>query len=252
MEFLTTPLYKFYNSRADHFEEAMNYLADGKIWFSGIKYLNDPWEGVAPLEERIPRLLELAVENTRYTGEQAINIIEAPQKALEWIRRKGIFCCSSMVAGNDPRHNKLLWSHYGNGGRGICVEFRPLSISSSTDSPNKIIHGDKIQYQQDIKPIGDATLNFLFPNGDGLNETKEIFDLALFQKPECWIYEDEYRYISDAVGYVSLTSCPVSAIYFGPRVDDGVVLIVRNVFANYVDVKFFNTSLDGYELKITD
>lgn len=243
-------MYKFFSEKSDYFEDAMRNLADGKIWFSGIDSLNDPWEGMAPLEDHIPHLLEILAKNAGYSVLGISNIKQAPEKTLQIIRNKGIYCVSSILEGRDPRQNKLLWSHYANGGKGVCVEFRPCSIRTLSSSKIGIFHAGHIQYTEEIKSIGHAAIDYLFPSRDDIDKERKLLDLALLQKPKCWDYEDEYRFIADAVGYVPLENCPVSAIYFGPRTGRMVKCLLNDIFSTIDGC--FDTLIDGNELKIID
>lgn len=247
-----THLYKFFSEKSDYFEDAIKNLAEGNVWFSGIEHLNDPWEGVAPLESYIPYLMELSAKSAGYSDAGVGNLQQAPENILKLIRQKGIYCCSSKIEGRDPRRNKLLWSHYGNGGRGVCIEFRPLSIRSLPSGKVGIFHGGNVLYRKEAEPIGNAVIDFFLPNEGGVDKDRDLFDLALLQKPWCWNYEDEYRFISDTVGYVPLEKCPVSAIYFGPRAGEIVKCLLARIFSGIDGVRYFDTKIDGYELKIIE
>ncbi len=68
-------------------------------------------------------------------------------------------------------YDKLMWSHYSNGSRGIVIG---VSMSQNSYRPRKLIY--------------DGKNNFTLTD-DVENQTKEI----LLHKNDVWNYEDEYR-----------------------------------------------------------
>ncbi len=108
----------------------------------------------------------------------------------------GITCFSN----ESNSKNHLMWAHYADDHKGICIKFHPLKIF-----PNRIIL--PVVYTKQKPKIS-------------LNEIIHFLPLI---KSECWGYENEFRLISFNIQNgnrkISYNPSQVSDIYFGSRFD---------------------------------
>lgn len=246
------PLYKFFSNDSKYFKCAISKLSDGELYFSTISQLNDPWEAIAPIEDDVSSVMGNLAELNGYTGEQIVNFQKAPESVLSMTRNKtGIFCCSVKKQNSDPIRNFLLWSHYANGGKGICVEIDPLAMGSPPDSKIGVFYEEEIAYQDALSRIGFRPIyDFLLPGQGAIDPA--FLNLSLYQKHECWSYESEYRYLSSTPGYVRMRKNPAKAIYFGPRVTEDTVSDVRNWLKGALGIKFYRSSIKEYGLVFSE
>jgi hypothetical protein len=117
----------------------------------------------------------------------------------------GLYCLSEI------RDDILMWSHYANGHRGLCLEFDTsikLKDIYSTGQAKNVIFGQaqKVNY------------SFEYPSVNIMNFGSEEYSKALLTKSNHWEYEKEWRIISpkDKGG--------PGLYYFQPELLTGVIL----------------------------
>ncbi|WP_417549099.1 DUF2971 domain-containing protein [Methylophaga sp.] len=133
-------------------------------------------------------------------GQESMNLI-----AEKNIRTRGVTCFSEL---NDEL---LMWSHYADKYKGICLEFdtqyEPFSKAR------------KVRYCQTMPSLSitDALLN---------NNYEQILDLYC-TKSSSWGYEKEWRCIHKEAGTKWVyESQALTGVYFGPAVDLDALEIV--------------------------
>lgn len=139
------------------------------------------------------------------------------------VSKVGILSLSSK---ND---NILMWSHYSNDHKGICLEFDLLK-GKEAFRPIK-----KMKYKDEY-----GVLRYLD------NPNRVIEEIFLSKSIE-WKYEDELRVISNKVGLKSYNKDALSAIYFGCKTEekdiDKIIKIVNDNFPED-QVQFYRMILD--------
>lgn len=108
---------------------------------------------------------------------------------------RGITCFS------EAPDNTLLWSHYGDGHRGICLEF-------DTASP-WLAKLHKVVYTDDIPQVNIVDLL--------LGDESQVL-VGLLTKASCWSYEREWRAIHRDAGMLYCYSFEaLTAVYLGAK-----------------------------------
>lgn len=123
----------------------------------------------------------------------------------------------------------LMWSHYADEHRGICIEYDLSDTEFSNlravsyNSPRAIKVSDLVAWKVNKN-----------------SEAKEkILRTFFFAKAPQWRYEHEWRDLSTSTG-PSSAPAQISAVYFGLRCDYTVITTVVRLFANSTSkVKFF-------------
>lgn len=167
-------LFKYYSLN----KYTLDSLQKNSLYFNLKSNFNDPFDlkldfkmDKDDLKRKMPELSEL------------INLMDDNEyeKICYWNERFsfeniGIFCCTKTP------NNILMWSHYADNHKGICVEFVDNFIDILKDSC-KNEYADI--YNRDIQ-YDDKRKNF--------NEMIQEKDSnPLYQKAECWKYEQEHR-----------------------------------------------------------
>jgi hypothetical protein len=175
--------------------------------------LNDPNEGVAVID----------IKN-QYRG--WANQLE------ERNRRQKIRIC----AFTETHKNSVVWSHYADEHRGICIEFD----SDKVDTKNGLLR--QVNYSNTVPTLehnseSDERTAFL-------NKTKE------------WAYEKEWRFIAkDALAYLQFSDTAITRVLLGARFSDSDLAWVKFWLYNYsksrsisiVKMKFASTDYYLYE-----
>ena len=134
----------------------------------------------------------------------------------------------------------LMWSHYADQHRGICIEYDLTDHYFERLRP--------ITYGADRALPTSTLLSWLRENSaEGEERVRETY---FYAKAGQWRYEKEWRDISDRPG-VHQTPAKVGAVYFGLRCDDSILRIIANVLHKEPTVKLYQIySADrGFGLK---
>ena len=145
----------------------------------------------------------------------------------ETLNRRGCTCFSEI---ND---NILLWSHYADGHKGICLEF-------DTSSP-LFSKARKVDYSSEFLKIDPV--KFLCGSDE---ETVEEGLKPLFTKYEYWCYEKEWRLFhkepNKCYGYSVKT---LNSIYFGLATDPADIEVVCLILQGQSQgIKFYKAHKD--------
>lgn len=155
MEYVMLPkkLYKYRSLSGDCFKFTQSIFLRSEIYFPSRKELNDPFEGLFKIE--IPGLPETIIP------------IE-----------------TSILSLSSNRDNALMWSHYADSHKGICLEFDtriPNSPFAMSQPVNYKIKFDDYCF--------DANFN-----------AAQVYESVSLTKSKHWKYEKEWRVIGNASG----------------------------------------------------
>lgn len=141
--------------------------------------------------------------------------------------------------------NTLMWAHYANCHKGICVQYELGEKDFSTNSTSyaTLMRLMRINY---IDPNLDSdVLDFTNP------ETKLNMRTALATKSIDWAYENEVRMIAytptEDCKYVQCdldTPNPIKAIYFGVKCPIQRRNAIRKIFEERPEVSFFQMKIN--------
>lgn len=176
-------LYKYRNIDIN----TLNLLTEEKVKISNFNYFNDPADPIIKLQiKELPEIKDM------------INKIKICSLSSEY-------------------DNFLMWSHYANEHKGICIAYDISKIKEYNKTIlKKVIYTKKIQIH---KPY-----NHIFENPI-LNEEKNFISL-FYLKHKNWKYEKEYRIITyEDYDFINL---PIKAIYFGMNADINHINLVKN------------------------
>jgi len=132
----------------------------------------------------------------------------------------------------------LMWSHYGDEHKGICIEY-DVSKCKSFAPPKKV------DYTGSRCVKASTLLEWL----NGSDSAYSVIEhTSYFTKAQGWHYEQEWRLLSDKKGEKSIPF-PISAIYFGMNCDYAIINAVVNLMKS-LPLQFFKVSPieDTFEL----
>lgn len=130
-----------------------------------------------------------------------------------------------------PYIDILMWSHYADSHKGICVLYNfKFGVSQSRRDVSSNFFKEEYFKEDEIVDIG--------------NDTKIGLEVGFLKKSKCWEYEDEVRLLyfdpkcnADFI-HVPLDGAKVSAIYFGLYCSSKHVDMVKKIFEN-TGVRFY-------------
>jgi hypothetical protein len=188
-------------------EYTLDIFNSGTFWFSSPIGFNDPFDcKVYPSKESARRRTkdQLEKKGILLTDEEAKEIVtdEAVKKAVDKVMNgKGILCLTPHP------DNILMWSHYADNHKGICLE---LDVRAC---PEFFVYPVKVAYETE------------YPTFNLGEETDKIYAT----KYEKWAYEDEIRIMKDCVGKHEFASRCLRSVIFGCSADKRTKQVVRMV-----------------------
>lgn len=240
---------KYFNDKRDEgvtaykFRDCSPYLfadlTNNEITLSRPQCMNDPFDSLYSIwseEDNLESVLKDKIHIPMF------------KKSFDYYR----FCsfCIDNDAENTILKNILMWSHYANEHKGICIKYKLQGNCINTDCsddvhPQALLH--RIDYQNK-KPISVK------------NESIKI-GLAFAHKDSCWEYEKEARLIhydttkeDDHITIPYDKDISIEAVYFGIRCSDNNKAIIKNLLDNkdviYYDMKYNYENV--YRMKIDD
>ncbi len=226
-----------------------NSLENTYLWFSSAKDMNDPFEAIIPYDFNKMEASTICRYFRKLIKSHSKQDIAIPNEDLlekdDQLKQRCIHTIKQGVekAINKPKilclsanhKNILMWSHYADGHKGLCIEFDlqkdPLLFSS--------VH--KVQYRS------------AFPTGNNILDNTEAGILkcgtdALLTKALGWVYEEEFRVIKKITPSETPNKQPINnksiikSIYFGLRTPEKDVKAIKSLLKNaaYPDtIKYF-------------
>lgn len=245
-------LYRFVGipSKGEGREAIMTDISSNRITLGNPGKFNDPmdpilheWlklqisEAETKLERKLFQMLRNVLKRLRICS------LSGCQKS------NGLLSFCSHRSPQEPYLNPLMWPHYANSHRGICIEYEITQQNlDKYNSSNELLRLLPVSYRQQ-KPMTDYI----------------TLDNAISAKASCWEYEEEARliYFSKDMSkwikpdwrnetqqdgenpqkyrdYISLGGFNVKSIYFGSKISDkDKSEVVHKLHNNRGNVKLF-------------
>lgn len=153
------------------------------------------------------------------------------------------FCTDSLDG--KAVENTLMWAHYANSHKGICVQYE---LNEKDFSSNRTSIGFLTRLMR-IKYINPCDKNEIIDFTD--TETKLSLRNGLATKSADWAYENEVRMIaytpSESTRFVQCTletPHPIKAIYFGVKCPTQRKNAVRAIFKDRPEVVFYQMKIN--------
>ena len=140
----------------------------------------------------------------------------------ELFRETGVFCFSTSAKTGAGMHsgrqsgprNNLMWSHYGDNHKGICLQFK---VSKDLGILKHLV---QVSYSDNY-----PTINWLSPSFD------QQCLYAATNKQSCWSYENEWRYVQLNSARTSVPFAPslLAGIILGAKASETALSEVRRI-----------------------
>src|SRR5258707_13661808 len=132
-------LYKYRSlSSIEHLQRSKNILVNNRIYFAPASSFNDPFEGQVPISfngsatKKLNKLRSIAikrgpngVDGNRWAIRALESDIATPEAHIHEDLRKVFREEASFCTLSEKHDDKLMWAHYADGHKGICIEFKP-------------------------------------------------------------------------------------------------------------------------------
>lgn len=179
------------------------------------------------VEEIISRNLHRSPEWQKKFRDHAKKILQPD------IDKAGLLCLT------EESEDILMWSHYGDGHKGLCLEFDNQLLDSCFIC-RKVSYDKDNRYHSVIefyKKVGAAMGN---ANNNTHNAHEEIAALIFFRKAKHWDYEREWRILipwqdvekHNGGRYFSYPERMLTGIILGCNIDDAQQSIIEMMISN--------------------
>ncbi|MDR3693055.1 DUF2971 domain-containing protein [Mucilaginibacter sp.] len=242
MEVNTLPekIYKY--TKVD--QNFYDLLINAKLWFSSPEDFNDPFDNNISFrqdlnESELRSLMQSEdfIKKSKFDAETIVTYFKKNPKELnnvyeplkQLISNVGI-CCFS-----ENYNNLLLWAHYSNCHRGVCLEF------------------DLNTMKEWYKEIRRVNYQDVMPNINILEVHKEdILSSLPFYKSSHWSYEQEIRIWIKNFGLAPFPMEAITGIVFGLKMtEDQITAICRlMVRLGYRNLRYSQAELHSTEYKL--
>lgn len=179
-------------------EHTLDIFESGTFWFSSPVNFNDPFDcKVYPsTESAVKRAKEQLERNGGQLTENLVRTLVTDETVIKAVDRvmnsKGVLCLTPHP------DNILMWSHYADKHKGVCLE---LDVRAC---PEFFVYPVKVTYETE------------YPTFNLGEETHSIFAT----KYKDWAYEDEIRVLKDKVGQHKFAPLCLKSVIFGCRADE--------------------------------
>lgn len=226
-------------------------ILDSQLWLASPAKFNDPFEMAVritfegrPLEKvevlrSMSKVVDASWKQRRLMAQKAFS--SDPTAAMNQSHRNQVelFGVACLTAAG-PR-NTLMWSHYADSHKGVCVSFHLPS------SPAELVHAFPVDYSDE------------YPVINWVKRDKVEFGLGrvLWRKSSVWSYEQEHRVVERlrANTLYQLRPQGVSSVVLGARasseLEDQVADLVRQrETLGKPRIKVFRAKLSETEYKV--
>lgn len=223
--------FRYFKYRAIN-KHLIESLVSSRLYFPTRDKLNDPLDCRLDLRESIARAAKSATGKRRIWLQSALDhgreFIENWEKSFE---NFGI--CSFSLDLDTPPSASVLWSHYADEHRGVCLLYRfPESFLNDKRNTFGV---DKVRYDD------DALTDWL--RHEAPMELKQfVIELAkiyLTAKSPAWKYENEARIIRQEHGFLDIPVGFLAQVCFGLRTPPADIALVQELARDHSGCEMF-------------
>jgi hypothetical protein len=219
----TNHIFKFYKINKHLIES----LVHSQIYFARPETLNDPFD----CQVDVHKAHENAVKQLSGLNKKILESLfdtdfqRFLNKRLHELNNFGIFSASHKASLTNP----LLWSHYANEHKGICLGYSiPINLCSPVSGVIGIVN---VKY-------GENTLTEWFldlPLNTKIHAIafEEMMKMILTIKSSCWQYEDEVRVIRSRAGNLLIDQSYLHHICFGLNTSEEDKTLIREIVTKF-------------------
>lgn len=201
-------------------------LMEGTLYFASPEKLNDPFDCNLDVKKAIINASSFL--DGKY-AEHCYKLIEFEStynKLKKEVSALGI-CSFSLEL-----ENTLLWSHYANDHKGVCILYE-FSASFFDDGKNNILGTSKVTYKENSLTNWFMSLSKEQPKRKFKDFVLELAQTLVTLKSPAWKYENEARIIRMEQGLLEIPVTYIKQICFGLNVSDEDIEVITKITSNY-------------------
>jgi len=201
-------------------------LVNGTIYCARPIRLNDPFDCQVDIKKAVKNAVSLL------SGKKKQNLVKLlkPKGLFDRIQKsiETVGVCSFSMALEEP----LLWSHYANGHKGLCLGYE-IPFQSFFE-PSKTIEGAIIPIDYGENPLTEWLIeNAPAKDRIDINEfSNNLVKKVLSVKGKGWRYEKEARIICNREGVYPIPKDYLKRVCFGMNVNNSGISLVKQIIDN--------------------
>lgn len=241
-------IYKFF--KYNNF--LLESLIKRQLYFAKVEAFNDPFEGFFRLSitEDIKEQKEVAASYVSPNKEYIEKYLDKKDE-LEYrinkpyefqYKNNGICCFTNEV----NRFNVLMWAHYTNSGKGVCIGFdEDIQFTHINDGIESFIPKARRVEVTYIPEDSPPSCHPLDPNRLKPAKLLEI-------KSGAWNYEKEIRFICNQHGLCTFEANKLKVIYLGYNLDENQKETMYSIVNQYGynDLDIYEITLEKNSFKL--
>ncbi len=226
-------------------EHLLKTIENNTIWFSSPKQFNDPFDcNVSLINFTPPKKDIYKIINEKLSANRAVRRKEIKKNKQNPFRIKNqmaeqtqqIFFNSGVCCFSEVKDNILMWSHYADNHKGVCLKFNS-SISKIATMAAKVKYATNFEKE-------------LFFT----NDAYAIYHL-IFTKSDNWMYEKEIRaFQMMKTGEINFNISDLTEIIFGCKMNKAqkleIMKLVENKGYNHIKFKEAVQTKSSFNIKI--
>ncbi|MBB1139177.1 DUF2971 domain-containing protein [Myroides sp. WP-1] len=226
-----------------------NIFQNDEIFFSSITNFNDPFEGKfihdVDYKDYEVYLYLLGLKYQKHNIDIDINILyNAVINDRITFNKNNLTTINNLLENSGVGcfvtnyNNLLMWSHYANSHKGVCIEYEILKSPETFVSPIPVEYSNK------------------YPKLNYIRNQHDLLEKTICRKSTEWSYEDEFRILKPKNGVYKIKKESIRSISFGVKCSENdrieLVKILKN--NNYNHVKLYQCLLSqrSFELERKD
>lgn len=227
-------------------EYFFQHLIKNEFWFSRPEEFNDPYDcnigfrQKGPDEEREIVKKYFILEERAYTAEQLTKLARSRMFSKKEVIKENTFiksirgkvqdtgvCCFSAIP-----DNLLMWSHYANSHKGVCLGYR-TEVLVSTFNIHWVKYGTK------------------FPRINYIKDKDGVIPTIMTHKSIDWKYEKEIRMIGPP-GLRSFKRQAIQEVIFGLRTPNSQIIAIMGLLfqSGYENVNIRQVTISDGEYRV--
>lgn len=220
------PPAKFFNDPFD-LHPVFDLTAPRHVQRKDYERLSKKYEGLGRAERRkeARRVMKTSMSSKNITATTRSIQDEHARVITETV---GVLCVCK------KRDDILMWSHYADSHKGVCLEFDGMA--------KFMAHAQEVKYSKTREPIR------------AYHETEEqMMEKALLTKSDRWAYEDEYRLLryKHGPGLVEFRPHNLTGIILGANADRATIDLVKSWIGERAEaVTLYCASVSSTEFEI--
>lgn len=198
-------------------------LVNSEIYFSRPDSLNDPFDCRVDIQKALENAISKSLSPSRERLETFRGMSSFYKKLQSDLEKIGV--CSFSLELKELA-SSLMWAHYADNHRGICLKYR-FPVSFFDTRADHILGVDKIDYG--INPLSDWFLEKALKMKSFEEFSEKLITKVLTVKAKPWNYEKEVRIVRRTKGPEVIDREYLKQVCFGLKTSEDDITLIRKL-----------------------